>query len=82
MTGATDTGKEFIASARHHLVVEYLPKITACVAELGEEDFWWRASESENSAYLNEIGGAIVTRNRRLAWVAPAAPTVPTASIW
>ncbi len=79
MTGATDTGKEFIASARHHLVVEYLPKITACVAQLSEEDFWWRASESENSVgnlllhltgnlrqwIITGIGGAPDTRVRQ-----------------
>ncbi len=37
-------------------------------------------SESENSAYLNEIGGAIVTRSRRLDCVVDAAPTLPTTS--
>lgn len=49
MTAPNDPGKEFIAVARHHLVLEYLPKITACVRQLREEDFWWRASEVENS---------------------------------
>ena len=39
-------------------------------------------SESENSAYLNDTGGAIVIRSRRLDIVLAAVPTVPTASIW
>src|SRR3954451_10995351 len=39
-------------------------------------------SDSENSAYLNDSGGALVMRRRRLACSAPALPTVPTASIW
>lgn len=79
MTTTADIGKEFIAAARQHLVVEYLPKITRCVGELKEEDFWWRASEVENSVgnlllhlsgnlrqwILSGIGGAPDSRVRQ-----------------
>lgn len=49
VTAPNDIGAEFISTARRHLVEEYLPKIRACTQELSEEDFWWRASETENS---------------------------------
>jgi uncharacterized damage-inducible protein DinB len=79
MTTSADIGKEFIATARHHLVAEYLPKIISCVGELSEENFWWRASEVENSVgnlllhlsgnlrqwILSGIGGASDTRVRQ-----------------
>lgn len=50
MTPASDLANLFLASARRHLVQEYLPKLRSCVEQMSEEDFWWRASETENSA--------------------------------
>ena len=49
MSEPIDVGNEFIATARRHLVLEYLPKLSACVEQLSEENFWWRPSEMENS---------------------------------
>jgi uncharacterized damage-inducible protein DinB len=50
MTTDHDIADLFLASARRHLVEEYLPKIRSCVDQLSEEDLWWRASDAENSA--------------------------------
>src|SRR3954465_9760611 len=44
--------------------------------------FFVVTSDSENRAYLNERGGAMVTRSRRLDIVLLWVPTVPIASIW
>ena len=49
MTAEEGTGAEFIAAARAHLVMEYLPKIRSCVGELSDDQVWWRSSEAENS---------------------------------
>jgi uncharacterized damage-inducible protein DinB len=46
---SNDVGKEFIKTARRHLIEEYFPKIRSCVNELSEEDIWWRAHETDNS---------------------------------
>jgi uncharacterized damage-inducible protein DinB len=46
---SNDTGKEFIKTARRHLVEEYLPKIRSCVHDLTEDEVWWRAHETDNS---------------------------------
>lgn len=44
-----DTGKAYVNYSRQRLVQEYLSKITKCLAELSEEDVWWRAHETDNS---------------------------------
>jgi uncharacterized damage-inducible protein DinB len=68
----------FLETARIHLVKEYLPKILACADALTEEEFWWRASEGENSVgnlllhlsgnmrqwILSGLGGEPDVRNR------------------
>jgi hypothetical protein len=43
--------------------------------------FFVVTSDSEKSAYLNELGGAIMTRSRREALSDTALPTLPMASI-
>jgi uncharacterized damage-inducible protein DinB len=79
MTPETEIANAFIAAARRHLVQEYLPKLRACTEQMSEEDFWWRASETENSAgnlllhltgnirqwILSGLGGAPDARNRQ-----------------
>jgi uncharacterized damage-inducible protein DinB len=45
----SDTGKEYIAYCCRRLSEEYLPRVQRCVSELSEEDFWWRAHETDNS---------------------------------
>ena len=40
---------EYIAYARRRLLMEYLPKIQKCIAELSDEDVWWRSDETNNS---------------------------------
>ncbi|MGB2868022.1 MAG: DUF1572 family protein [Bacteroidota bacterium] len=44
-----DPGKEYVDYSRRRLVQEYLPKVKKCLAELSEEDVWWRAHETDNS---------------------------------
>lgn len=44
-----DLKQYFIDSCRTKLVKEYLPKMKAAVAELSDEDVWWREHESNNS---------------------------------
>jgi uncharacterized damage-inducible protein DinB len=79
MPPSVDIGPLFLSSARRHLVEEYLPKILSCAEQLSEEDFWWRASETENSVgnlllhltgnirqwILSGLDGAPDTRNRQ-----------------
>ena len=51
MNGSTSNtiGAEFLASSRHHLMQEYVPKIKRCLDELSDDDIWWRAHETDNS---------------------------------
>jgi len=44
-----EVGKAVVAYCRDRLVREYLPKIKSCCEQLGEEDLWWRAHETNNS---------------------------------
>ena len=44
-----EVGQAFISEARSLLLTDYLPKIEACVARLGEEQIWWRANPESNS---------------------------------
>ena len=39
----------FLSHARQFLSGEYLPKIEKCLAELTDEDVWWRGNEESNS---------------------------------
>lgn len=44
-----ETGREFIARSRYHLVEDFLPKIERCVALLSDEQIWWRPNAESNS---------------------------------
>jgi uncharacterized damage-inducible protein DinB len=44
-----ETGREFIARSRYHLVEDFLPKIERCVALLSDEQIWWRPNDESNS---------------------------------
>lgn len=69
---------EFLGLAQHALAKRYLPRITACLAELSEEDIWWRPNPASNSAgnlvlhlagnmrqwITSGLGGAPDIRNR------------------
>ena len=44
-----ETGREFIARSRYHLVEDFLPKIERCVALLSDEQIWWRPNVESNS---------------------------------
>ena len=44
-----ETGREFIARSRHHLVEDFLPKIERCVTLLSDEQIWWRPNAESNS---------------------------------
>ena len=75
---SNDIGREFIAYSRRRLLEEFLPRIQRCVDELSEEDFWWRAHETDNSVgnlllhlcgnmrqwIISGIGGAADHRQR------------------
>jgi uncharacterized damage-inducible protein DinB len=39
----------FLKQARVFLTDEYLPKIEKCLAELSDQDVWWRSNEESNS---------------------------------
>lgn len=43
------TGEEFIARARYHLVEDFLPKIERCAELLSDEQIWWRPNAESNS---------------------------------
>jgi uncharacterized damage-inducible protein DinB len=45
----SDTGHEFIARSRYHLVKDFLPKIESCLEQLSDEQVWWRPNEASNS---------------------------------
>jgi uncharacterized damage-inducible protein DinB len=44
-----ETGREFIARSRHHLLEDFLPKIERCVTLLSDEQIWWRPNAESNS---------------------------------
>lgn len=44
-----DVAREFLARSRTFLTEEFLPRIRACVADLSEDDLWWRPNEASNS---------------------------------
>ncbi|MGH9343712.1 MAG: DUF1572 family protein [Terriglobia bacterium] len=69
---------EFLDLAQRSLSKHHLPRITACLAELSEEDIWWRPNPTSNSAgnlvlhlagnmrqwITSGLGGAPDIRNR------------------
>ena len=44
-----ETGQEFIARARHHLIDDFRPKIERCLERLSDDQIWWRPNEQSNS---------------------------------
>jgi len=44
-----DFSKQFIAESRDFLISDYLPKIESCLAELTDEQIWWRPNAESNS---------------------------------
>ena len=44
-----DIGTTFIEQSRRYLSGEYLPKIEACLAAIGDDAIWWRANDGSNS---------------------------------
>ncbi len=44
-----ETGRQFLDLSRYYLTDEYLPKIRRAVADLSEEEIWWRPHEASNS---------------------------------
>ncbi|MBI4429650.1 MAG: DUF1572 family protein [Ignavibacteriales bacterium] len=76
---STNVEREFIDFSRRKLLQEYFPRIRRCVEELGENDVWWRAHETDNSIgnlllhlsgnvrqwIVSGIGGARDTRERQ-----------------
>jgi uncharacterized damage-inducible protein DinB len=74
-----EAGQTFIIKARSFLGDDYLPKIEHCLAELSDEDVWWRANPESNSIgnlllhlsgnvrqwIVSGIGGALDDRVRQ-----------------
>lgn len=44
-----NTGAAFLQQSREYLTGHYLPKIGAAVAELSDDDLWWRPHDTSNS---------------------------------
>ncbi|MBA4184467.1 MAG: DUF1572 family protein [Acidobacteria bacterium] len=44
-----ETAEHFISESREFLSAKYLPKIELCLAQLTDEDVWWRPNEESNS---------------------------------
>ncbi len=75
---SNELGRTYVEWCRFRLVKHYWPRIQQSVAELSEEDIWWRAHETNNSAgnlllhltgnlqqfVLATFGGAPDTRNK------------------
>jgi uncharacterized damage-inducible protein DinB len=45
----SEVSRAFIRSAREFLKSDYLPKIERCLAQLTDEQVWWRANPESNS---------------------------------
>ena len=43
------TARAFVGCALQFLIEEYLPKIERCLAELSNEQIWWRPNSESNS---------------------------------
>lgn len=75
----TGVAQAFTFESRRLLAASYLPKIESCIAELTEEEIWWRPNESSNSVgnlilhlcgnlrqwIIGEIGGRQYERQRQ-----------------
>jgi len=73
-----DFGTLFIAQSREYLTGHYLPKISAAVALLSDDDLWWRPNDHSNSVgnlllhltgnieqwIVGGVGGTSVSRHR------------------
>jgi uncharacterized damage-inducible protein DinB len=44
-----DIGRTFLDHSRSYLTHEFLPRIRSAVAQLPEEELWWRPNEASNS---------------------------------
>lgn len=42
--------KEFLAIAQNSLSKQYLPRVENCLAQLSEDEIWWRPNSASNSA--------------------------------
>lgn len=45
----TDITQPFLAESRRFLTADYLPKIERSLADLSDEEIWWRPNEASNS---------------------------------
>ena len=75
---AKTEGQEFIEVSRIFLKDDFLPKLKHCLADLTEQDLWWRPNEQSNSVgnlilhlcgnmsqwILNSMGGRRFDRDR------------------
>jgi hypothetical protein len=73
-----DFGKSYIAWCRFRLLNQYWPRVDRCLAELTEEEVWWRQHETNNSVgnlvlhlignlgqfVLSGVGGQADTREK------------------
>lgn len=76
----TDITQQFLAESRRFLTADYLPKIERSLADLSDEEIWWRPNEVSNSIgnlvlhlcgnvhqwIVGGIGGRPVERDRQL----------------
>ena len=44
-----DLGQAFLDESRRYLAREYAVKIRLCLAELSDEDLWWRPNEQRTA---------------------------------
>jgi len=73
-----ETGHEFIARSRYHLIDDFLPKMERCLERLDDGQIWWRPNDQSNSIgnlvlhlcgnarqwIVCGVGGAVDSRNR------------------
>ena len=74
----SELGKAYVEWCRFRLQKQYWPRVERCIAELTEEEIWWRQHETNNSVgnlvlhltgnlgqfILSGIGGKKDTRNK------------------
>jgi len=74
----TRAARLFLASSRHSLARQNLPRIVKCLQQLSEEEIWWRPNSASNSSgnlvlhlcgnvrqwIISGLGGAGDTRER------------------
>lgn len=75
----TDITQPFLSESRRFLTADYLPKIERSLADLSDEEIWWRPNEASNSIgnlllhlcgnvyqwIVGGIGGRPVERDRQ-----------------